>query len=76
MDDRAKRRIAETARYLNDEKEDIGARRLRSVLSFLFEEYLFGAPDLISGRARLTGRKASDKLAMLVERGGEEGYIL
>lgn len=76
VDDRAKRRIAETARYLNDEKEDIGARRLRSVLSFLFEEYLFGAPDLISGRARLTGRKASDKLAMLVERGGEEGYIL
>ncbi len=40
VDDRAKRRIAETARYLNDEKEDIGARRLRSVLSFLFEEYL------------------------------------
>lgn len=76
VDDRAKRKIAETARYLNDEKEDIGARRLRSVLSYLLDEYLFGAPDLISGRARLTGRKASDKLAMLVERGGEEGYIL
>ncbi len=76
VDDRAKREIAETARYLNEEKEDIGARRLRSVLSYLLDEYLFGAPDLISGRARLTGRKASDRLSMLVERSGEEGYIL
>lgn len=76
VDDKAKRKIAETARYLNEEKEDIGARRLRSVLSYLLDEYLFGAPDLISGRARLTGRKASDRLSMLVERSGEEGYIL
>lgn len=76
VEDQAKKKIAATARYLNDEKEDIGARRLRSVLSYLLDEYLFGAPDLISGRIRLTGKKAKDRLGMLVERRDEEGYIL
>ncbi|OPX30921.1 MAG: HslU--HslV peptidase ATPase subunit [Gemmatimonadaceae bacterium 4484_173] len=76
VEEQAKRNIAATARYLNEEKEDIGARRLRSVLSFLFDEYLFGAPDLIRGRVRLTGKKAQNRLAVLVERKDEEGYIL
>jgi ATP-dependent HslUV protease ATP-binding subunit HslU len=76
VEEQAKRNIAATARYLNEEKEDIGARRLRSVLSFLLDEYLFGAPDLIRGRVRLTGKKAQNRLAVLVERKDEEGYIL
>ncbi|MCD6589157.1 MAG: ATP-dependent protease ATPase subunit HslU [Candidatus Fermentibacteraceae bacterium] len=76
VEEQAKKKIAATARYLNEEKEDIGARRLRSVLSFLFDEYLFGAPDLIKGRVRLTGKKAQSRLAVLVERKDEEGYIL
>lgn len=76
VDDRAKEEIARTARHLNEEKEDIGARRLRSVLSYLLDEYLYGAPDIVSGRARLTGRKAAERLGLLVERSSEEGYIL
>jgi len=76
IDEDAKRKIASTARYLNDEKEDIGARRLRSVLSCLLDEYLFGAPDLIKGRIRISGRKAAERLSELVERSSEEGYIL
>jgi ATP-dependent HslUV protease ATP-binding subunit HslU len=76
VEEQAKSAIAATARYLNEEKEDIGARRLRSVLSFLFDEYLFGAPDLIHGRVRLTGKKAQARLGGLVERKNEEGYIL
>jgi len=76
IDEQAKKTIAATARYLNEEKEDIGARRLRSVLSFLLDEYLFGAPDLISGKVKLTGKKAEEILAALVERQDEEGYIL
>ncbi|PIE51705.1 HslU--HslV peptidase ATPase subunit [Candidatus Fermentibacteria bacterium] len=76
VDDSAANEIASAARYMNNEKEDIGARRLRSVLSYLMEDYLFGAPDLIKGRARLTGRKVAEKLSGLVERSGEEGYIL
>lgn len=76
VEEQAKRKIASVARYLNEEKEDIGARRLRSVLSFLLDEYLFGAPDLIRGRVRLTGKKAQNRLGVLVERKDEEGYIL
>lgn len=76
VDEQAKRIIAATARHLNDEKEDIGARRLRSVLSFLLDEYLFGAPDIIKGRVRLTGKKAQERLGVLVERKDEDGYIL
>jgi len=76
VEDRAKKEIASIAKYLNDEKEDIGARRLRSVLSYLFEDYLFGAPDIIQGRVRLSGKKAKEKLGALVERREEEGYIL
>lgn len=76
VEDLAKKEIASIAKYLNDEKEDIGARRLRSVLSYLFEDYLFGAPDIIHGRVRLSGKKAKEKLEALVERREEEGYIL
>ncbi len=76
LEEQAKGRIAAVARYLNEEKEDIGARRLRSVLSFLLDEYLFGAPDLIRGKVRLTGKKAKERLGVLVERRDEEGYIL
>lgn len=76
VEEQAKRKIASVARYLNEEKEDIGARRLRSVLSYLLDEYLFGAPDMIRGRVRLTGKKAQNRLGVLVERKDEEGYIL
>ena len=76
VEDLAKKEIASIAKYLNEEKEDIGARRLRSVLSYLFEDYLFGAPDIIKGRVRLSGKKAKEKLGALVERREEEGYIL
>ncbi|HOP26711.1 MAG TPA: ATP-dependent protease ATPase subunit HslU [Candidatus Sabulitectum sp.] len=72
----AMREIAAAARHLNQEKEDIGARRLRSVLSYLLDEYLYGAPDEISGRFRLTGKKAARRLELLLERSTEEGYIL
>ncbi len=76
VEDLAKKQIAYVARYLNEEKEDIGARRLRAVLSFLFDEYLFGAPDLLKGRVRLTEKKAQSRLSLLVERKDEDGYIL
>lgn len=76
IDEKARQAVAATARHLNEEKEDIGARRLRSVLSHLLDEYLFGAPDLVRGRVRLTGKKASERLSELVERSSEEGYIL
>lgn len=40
--------IADVAAQLNEEIEDIGARRLHTVLTTLLDEFLFNAPDDIS----------------------------
>lgn len=76
MDADACAAVAETAQILNQELEDIGARRLRPVLSYLLDEYLFGAPDHCSGRVRITGKFADERLAGLVEKRTEDNYIL
>jgi len=68
--------VARTAFMLNDETEDIGARRLRPVLSYLLDKELFGAPDLVSGRIRLNGRAASAILSDLADRREDGNYIL
>lgn len=68
--------VAETAQILNEELEDIGARRLRPVLSYLLDDYLFGAPDSCRGRVRITGKFASERLSGLVEKRTEDNYIL
>jgi ATP-dependent HslUV protease ATP-binding subunit HslU len=71
----AAREVARTAFHLNDETEDIGARRLRPVLSFLLDKQLFGAPDLVSGKVSVTGRSAAVILADLDE-GDEDGHYM
>jgi ATP-dependent HslUV protease ATP-binding subunit HslU len=71
----AAREVARTAFHLNDETEDIGARRLRPVLSYLLDNQLFGAPDLVSGKVRVTGRSAAAILADLDE-GDEDGHYM
>lgn len=76
LDPEACAAVAETAQILNQEMEDIGARRLRPVLSYLLDEYLFGAPDAFTGKARISGKAAQDRLAGLVERRTEDNYIL
>ena len=58
VEDTAKKEIASIAKYLNEEKEDIGARRLRSVLSFLFEDYLFGAPRYCSWKSKVNRKES------------------
>jgi len=68
--------VARTAFMLNDETEDIGARRLRPVLSYLLDRELFGAPDLVSGRIRLNGKDASAILSDLADRREDGNYIL
>ncbi|MCD4847991.1 MAG: ATP-dependent protease ATPase subunit HslU [Candidatus Aegiribacteria sp.] len=68
--------VAKTANYLNEETEDIGARRLRPVLSYLLDEQLFGAPDLVQGKVRITVKTASSILADLADRREDGNYIL
>ncbi len=68
--------VASVAWRMNESGEDIGARRLRPVMSHLLDEYLFGAPDLVRGRVKIDRRKASAVLAGLVGKEDEGDYIL
>ncbi len=68
--------VARVANYLNNETEDIGARRLRTVLSYLLDEQLFGAPDLVHGDVNITGVMASRILLDLADRREDGNYIL
>ena len=68
--------VARVADYLNRETEDIGARRLRPVLSYLLDEQLFGAPDLVRGTVRITGTESASILQDLADRREDGNYIL
>jgi ATP-dependent HslUV protease ATP-binding subunit HslU len=52
--DEALEEIAETAFLINTEVENIGARRLHTVMSKLLNEFLFDVPDRIGANARIT----------------------
>jgi len=68
--------VARVANYLNCETDDIGARRLRPVLSYLLDEQLFGAPDLVHGKVNISGSMASQILLDLADRREDGNYIL
>ena len=53
--DEAIERIAELAEVVNEQSEDIGARRLHTLLEKLLEEVSFEAPDMVAdGKTELT----------------------
>ena len=48
FDDDAIEEIAQTAFHINSEIENIGARRLHTVMSKLLNEFLFDVPDKVT----------------------------
>lgn len=70
--------IAQTAFDINTEVENIGARRLQTVMSHLLNEFLFDVPDTIGPNARITvnGDMVRKKLAGLVKNKDLSEYIL
>ncbi|MEM6358871.1 MAG: ATP-dependent protease ATPase subunit HslU [Bacteroidota bacterium] len=70
--------IAETAFHINTEVENIGARRLHTVMSQLLNEFLFDVPDKIGPNAKITVTRAmvQDKLQSLVTNRDLSEYIL
>ncbi|NLP04734.1 ATP-dependent protease ATPase subunit HslU [Candidatus Fermentibacteria bacterium] len=76
IDDEACRAAARTAMQLNASGEDIGARRLRPVMMHLLDDCLFGAPDRVKGRVRISADSASRSLAELAGDEAAEHYIL
>ncbi|MBL6445453.1 ATP-dependent protease ATPase subunit HslU [Fulvivirga sp. 29W222] len=70
--------IAETAFFINTEVENIGARRLHTVMSQLLNEFLFDVPDKIGPNAKIivTREMVKDKLSGLVKNKDLSEYIL
>lgn len=70
--------IAETAFHINTEVENIGARRLHTVMSQLLNEFLFDVPDKIGPNARIvvTREMVKEKLAGLVRNKDLSEFIL
>ncbi len=70
--------IAETAFHINTEVENIGARRLHTVMSQLLNEFMFDVPDKIGANAKITVTRnmVKEKLAGLVKNKDLSEYIL
>ena len=68
--------IARTAATLNDRMENIGARRLHTVLTTLLEEYLFDLPDSGQKEIRIDGAAVGERLKSIAEDEDLRRYIL
>jgi len=76
FDKDAIREIAETASYVNSKAENIGARRLHTIMSTLLEDLLFEASDLGEQEITITGQFVKDKLKNIIEDEDLRKYIL
>ncbi|MGK7397158.1 MAG: ATP-dependent protease ATPase subunit HslU [Candidatus Cyclobacteriaceae bacterium M3_2C_046] len=78
FNDDALEEIAETAFQINSDVENIGARRLQTVMSQLLNDFLYDVPDDIGPNAKIviTRQMVSDKLASLVRNKDLSQYIL
>jgi len=70
------RAIAATAASLNDRMENIGARRLHTVLTTLLEQVLFDLPDEGVGETVIDAERVRDRLKGIVEDEDLRRYIL
>jgi len=68
--------IAGLATRVNDRTENIGARRLHTVMEKLLEEISFTAPDLAAQEITITDAYVRDRLAALIEDEDLSRYIL
>ncbi len=76
--DDALRELARIAFEVNAEVENIGARRLQTVLSHLMNDFMFDIPDVISANAQvvITKEMVSSKLNGLVKNRDLSQFIL
>jgi len=69
-------RIAEIAEQINRQAENIGARRLHTIMELLLEEVSFNAPDLDGQTIRITPEYVDERLSNVVEDQDLTRYIL
>ncbi|MBE0558885.1 MAG: HslU--HslV peptidase ATPase subunit, partial [Proteobacteria bacterium] len=77
FEDDAIKEIAALAFEVNEQVENIGARRLHTILTTLLDELLFDAPDSIPSRSiRITRSRVQEKLDAIVRNRDLTRYIL
>lgn len=74
--DAAITRIAEVAYEVNQETDNIGARRLHTILEKLLEDLLFEANDITMPSIEITPQYVDDKLKSVVKNRDLSQYIL
>lgn len=77
FEDGAVREIARTAAQVNEEVENIGARRLHTILTTLLEDLLFDVPDSVDDdHVTITEARVQDRLDGIVQNRDLSQYIL
>ncbi len=76
FDDEGVNEIARIATTLNERMENIGARRLQTVMTTLLEETLFGLPEEGTGTLRVDKEFVRKRLQAIVEDEDLRRYIL
>jgi ATP-dependent HslUV protease ATP-binding subunit HslU len=69
-------RIAAIAEEVNNLTENIGARRLHTLMEYLLEDILFNAPDMKEKRIMIDGKYVDNKLKDIKEDEDLSRYIL
>jgi ATP-dependent HslUV protease ATP-binding subunit HslU len=76
FDENAVEEIADFAATANEKMEDIGARRLHTIMNALLEEYLFEMPDRQFKSVHVTQKMVKRKLSKIIEDEDLSKYIL
>lgn len=69
-------KIAEIAQFVNEKTENIGARRLHTILEKIMEDLSFEAPDLKGQKVVIDEKMIEEKLGQLVQDEDLSRYIL
>ena len=76
VDDNAIEKIAQLAAEVNDKMENIGARRLHTIMTTLLEDMLFRIPDSEIKEVKITRENVEKKLSELIKDRDLSRYIL
>jgi ATP-dependent HslUV protease ATP-binding subunit HslU len=76
FEDEAVEKIAEIAEEVNNRTENIGARRLHTLMERLLEDILFDAPDMKETKVVIDGNYVDDKLKDIKDDEDLSRYIL
>ncbi len=76
VDADAVREIARIATDVNESVENIGARRLHTILTTLLDAELFGVPDDHAGPVHVTADLVRERLASIAQNRDLSQYVL